>query len=264
MPIIKKPLLDVIFASEKRKNILLFLKGGPKEMEVILEYHNTSRQSLLPQMKILEEHYLIEHYKDNYALTTIGKLVVDEMTTLLSTLDVLDGDVDYWGTHNFDFIPPYLLQRINEIGKCNVISPSIMETYEESNHFYEASKTSQSVYGVTTFFHPNFADFFFELISHNVHLHFIITEDLLAKIKSDNPTIFKKLIDNSLVHFYVYNKEMKCASFTCNDYYTKIRPLKNGGDFDTKYILCFNPSALKWGKELFEYYLKDSVPLFGT
>ena len=33
---IKKPLIDVIFASEKRKQVLWLLKDGAKEMETLL------------------------------------------------------------------------------------------------------------------------------------------------------------------------------------------------------------------------------------
>jgi predicted transcriptional regulator len=57
----KKPLLDVIFASEKRKNVLLVLQEGPKQMETLLESLGTIRQALLPQIRILEEHYLVAH-----------------------------------------------------------------------------------------------------------------------------------------------------------------------------------------------------------
>jgi predicted transcriptional regulator len=40
-----------------------------------------------------------------------------------------------------------------------------------------------------------------------------------------------------------------------------IRLLKSNGEYDTKYILCNDKDALEWGKELFEYYLKDSTTI---
>ena len=69
----KKTLIDVIFASEKRKAVLLLLKEEPKETQDILKSLDTTRQALLPQMKVLEEHHLVSHYNDTYELTTIGK-----------------------------------------------------------------------------------------------------------------------------------------------------------------------------------------------
>ena len=91
----KKPLLDVLFMSEKRKTVLLMLEDGAKEMDTFLKALDTSRQALLPQMKILEEHHLITHFNDAYELTTIGKLIVNKMVPLLKTAGVLDVDVDY-------------------------------------------------------------------------------------------------------------------------------------------------------------------------
>lgn len=69
-----KPLLDVLFMSEKRKNFLLFLQDGTKEMEDILKSLGTTRQALLPQIKVLQEHCLVSHSKDAYELTAIGEL----------------------------------------------------------------------------------------------------------------------------------------------------------------------------------------------
>ncbi|TGC06499.1 hypothetical protein CUN85_12890 [Methanolobus halotolerans] len=66
-------MLDVIFASEKRKNVLLMMHDGPQDMETILKSLKTTRQALLPQIKVLEKHNLISHSNDTYKLTTMGK-----------------------------------------------------------------------------------------------------------------------------------------------------------------------------------------------
>jgi len=257
----KKRLLEIIFASEKRKSLLLLLKNGPQEIEDVILSLNTTRQSLLPQIKILVEHYLLDYNNSICRLTRTGELVVSKMNTLVGTIEVLDIDIDYWGTHDLSFIPPHVLSRIDFLEECTIIKPSITESYEENNDFFEASKISQSLYGVTTFFHPNFAEYFSELISRNVNLHFIVTKDLLNKLKNDKPQVLKDLINSPLMHLYVYNKEMKCASFSYNDYYTKIRPLTISGDFDIRYVLCSGSTSIKWGNELFNYYLKNSSPI---
>ena len=72
----KNNLLDVLFKSEKRKNELLLLQDGPMDMETILTSLGTTRQSLLPQLKILVQHHLISKKDDTYELTTIGNLLL--------------------------------------------------------------------------------------------------------------------------------------------------------------------------------------------
>jgi predicted transcriptional regulator len=47
----KKPLLDVIFASEKRKGALLMLQDGAKEMGYLLESLSTTRQACFLRLK---------------------------------------------------------------------------------------------------------------------------------------------------------------------------------------------------------------------
>jgi predicted transcriptional regulator len=258
---VKKPLLDVIFASEKRKKVLLFLKSGPKEMDVILEYLNTTRQALLPQMRTLEEHHLLVHYKDTYELTDIGKLIVDEMIPLLSTVEILDVDVDYWGSRKLDFIPTHLLKRLHELGTCKRIDPTILEMYEIHDDFYEASKRSTSHFAITAAFHPHFPSLFRELISNKVHIYVIMSSDLCGKLRTDNYTDFAELMNSEFVHFFVHNEKMDFLSFMHNDYCMMISPLRMDGEFDNKHIRCCNPDALIWGKYLFEYYKNKSVPL---
>jgi predicted transcriptional regulator len=257
----KKALLDVLFASEKRKKVLLFLKSGHKEMEVILEYLNTTRQALLPQIRTLEDYHLILHYDDTYELTNIGKLIVDEMIPLLSTVEVLDVDVDYWGTRKLDFIPPHLLKRLDELGVCKKINPTIQEMYEIHDEFYEVSKKSTSHFAITAAFHPHFPRLFQELISNNVHIYVIMSSELFDKLRTDNYTDLAELVNNKFVHFFIHHEKMDFLSFMHNDYCLMMSPLREDGEFDNKHIRCCNPDALKWGKDLFEYYQNSSVPV---
>ncbi len=107
----KKALVDVLFASDKRRKALILLREGPKEMETISTSLEITRRELVPQMKILKAHHLVSHYEDTYELTAIGKLIVDEMVPLLDKVGVLDTDIDYWGTRKLDFIPPLFLKE---------------------------------------------------------------------------------------------------------------------------------------------------------
>jgi predicted transcriptional regulator len=82
----RKALIDVLFASDQIKDVLLLLQEEPKETENLLESLKTTRNELLPQIKLLEKHHLISHYEDTYESTAIGKLQVDEMVPLLQKM----------------------------------------------------------------------------------------------------------------------------------------------------------------------------------
>lgn len=257
----RKTLVDVLFMSEKRKNVLLLLQEGPKETQSILNKLRTTRTALLPQMRVLEESFLVTHYDDIYALTKIGELIVNEMRSLLDTVDVLDVDIEYWGTHKLDFVPPHLLARINELGRCRMISPSITEIFEVNNEFHETSKRSRSLFRITTFLYPNYPMLFSELISSNVEMNLIITDELLDKIRTDNDPGLREMSKTGLIKISIYPDEMGFLSFAYNDYQLLMNPMKTDGEFDKKHILTDNPGALEWGKELYGHYLKDAVPV---
>jgi predicted transcriptional regulator len=247
--------------SEKRKNALILLKDGTKETQVILNHLKTTRTALLPQMKVLEENHLVIHYDDTYGLTKIGELIVNEIEPLLATIEMLDKNIEYWGTHKLGFIPPHLLERIYELGECEIITPSITNVFEIDSNFQEMSKKSPYLFYVTTFLYPNYSMLFSELISNNVKMHLIASKDLLEKIRADEDNDFKQLIQSGSLHLFVYPDKMDFLTFAYNDSNLLLSALKDNMEFDNKHILSCNLSALEWGKELFEHYMKSSTPI---
>lgn len=257
----KKPLLDVMFASEKRKEILLLLKDGPVGMETILRSMQTTRQALLPQIRVLEDHQLVTHSDDSYALTKIGKLLVDAMVPLIERIETLDVDIDYWGTHSLEFIPPHLLNRIEEIGKCKIKNPSIPEIYDLPQGFEEESKKSKAVFGLTTVFHPNFSSVYKGLTDNGVVVSTIISKELFENLRKNRYNDFKKLIESDKVNLLVYSKPVRTVFFAMNDFSTIYNILTKDGEVDHYIVRCHNQKAIDWSKDLFEHYLKDSAPI---
>ncbi|WMW23198.1 winged helix-turn-helix domain-containing protein [Methanolobus mangrovi] len=230
-------------------------------MDALLKSLKTTRQALLPQMKILEEHYLVIHYNDTYELTTIGNLIIGEMMPLLDTVDLFENDIDYWGTHNLSFIPPHLLQCIDKLRKCKVITPHHVDMYKLNEEILETSPISKSHYGIVTFYHPLFLQFISNLISNNVKVHMIVPQSVIDKFETEQSSQFEKIMLSELVHFSVYPEDMGFLGMACNDHYFMMRILKSNGEHDTRYILCNDRAVLEWGKELFEHYQKDSTPI---
>ncbi len=257
----KKELIEVLFMSEKRKVALLLLQDGAKEMEFLLKSLGTTRQALLPQIRILEEHHLVSHDRDTYELTTIGKLIVDKIAPVIDTVDALDADIDYWGSHILDFIPPHLLKRIGEIGKCKTITPPIPETHHILRKFHESSKKSGVLYSINTFFHPNFAELFEDLVSSNVEIHLILSQDLLDNMRDNYNQIFTEFLDTDKFKFYLHPANLGFMSLGISEHYLMLTSLRTDGFFDNNRILCSNPGAIRWGKELFNHYLKEATPI---
>ncbi|KXS40048.1 MAG: hypothetical protein AWU59_2688 [Methanolobus sp. T82-4] len=83
----KKSLIDVMFKSELRVNILLLLYQGEKSLHTLGEKLDIEKRIL----KIMEDHYLIKSDLHTYELTAIGLVLINKILPLLDCL----GDLEY-------------------------------------------------------------------------------------------------------------------------------------------------------------------------
>lgn len=253
-----KSLLELIFSSEKRKNILLHLQDGPKEMTELMEALDTTRQILLPQAKILSERHLIRRIDDMYELTTLGRLVVDDMLPLIGTASLLDSGCDYMGTHYLDFIPENLLKRLRELESCKLIEVPLAQLFDIDEHFFEEAKRTKFLYMVTAFMFPTFGKIFSELAAADVKISVIVSTDLYEKLLHDNSEELQDLLENKNVSFFLYPENFDFVSFSLTDHSILLRLLTQEGNYDNKKIMFSSDSAREWGREFFEFYKSKS------
>ncbi|KXS42928.1 winged helix-turn-helix domain-containing protein [Methanolobus zinderi] len=256
-----KQLLDIIFSSEKRKRVLLLLQDGPKETNTLLRSLDTKRKSLLPQIKVLEDNNLVFHYKDTYELTSIGKVVVDKMSPLVDNIELFESDIDYWGTHRLDFVPAVLLKEMRQVKNCTILQPSLTELFELNRRFMEETYNSSHLCTVTTLFHPQFRDIYLKLVDSGVKISLIISDELFRKTKAEKYSDLKQIMNQKSVDIFVYNKPIKLASFSVNNHSLILRLLATEGQYDNRYLILEGQGAVNWGKEVFDYYLKESMPI---
>jgi Predicted transcriptional regulator len=257
----KKDLLDIIFNSEKRKHVLLMLYDGQKEMPFILASLDTTRPALLPQMKILKESNLICQSGDNYRLTNIGKIVVDEMKPFLNTIETLDENSNYLTTHKVGGIPEDFLKRISDIRGYNLVEPTVVNAHEMNSDYLKVALASKAVYFVFTFMHPACPWILGQLADNNINVEIIFTRDLVDKLIEGWSEEFRHYIAYDNVKFYIYEKEVGISSLTVTDAGFLLRLLFSNDEFSNKQVLCLSPQGRQWGKELFDYYLKDAKPI---
>ncbi|TGC07220.1 helix-turn-helix transcriptional regulator [Methanolobus halotolerans] len=259
--LMKKQITEVLLASDKRKNILLLLQEGPLKMETLFESLDTTRSALLPQIKILRENHLIFKSQDTYELTTIGKLIVEEMVSFLSTAEMFGGNCEYFGTHFIDFIPPLFLKKLSQIGVGEVMEVSAEDFYDVDKEFLGKALESHEWLEITSALHPTFHDFYMEMIDHVTEVSVIITQEVYEKAKQEYYDDFKELIDLDLISIYMYPESPGFTSFIVAGQSIKFRLLTLKGVHDNKSISFSGPGALEWGRELFEYYRRQSVPI---
>ena len=254
----KKTILDVIFASEKRKNVLLSLHDGPKEMETILCLLKTTRQALLPQMRILEDHYIISHNRDNYELTLTGKLIVNKMVPVVTTCESLNKNIDFFASHNIEPIPPHIFKRINEIKNCEIMEPSLVNIFEMNHNFIEEAYKSNYRSFLLAFSHPSFSEIIQQLAKGNTNTSIIVNLEIFNKFKREWYDEFKHYLGSGNVQFYLYRKDLELTCLSVCEHSFVLRLLSKDKRFSSSHLYCRDPGAHNWSKDLFNHYLKDA------
>lgn len=252
-------LLDLIFLSEKRKNILLLLLEGPKDMNTIRKALKASATSVQPQIKMLKEKHLVVQDKDAYRLSEIGKIIAEKMKPLLDTLFVLEKNADYWAERDVSKVPPFLLRRIGELGHCITVEPQIEHMFEMIPNYVENAEKSKRFETLISYFHPLFPSFYLRLAQKGTSVSIILPELILKRWAEDDyreqTRQFLKMENTKLM---VCKECEKTPTIVAADNFMGIALFPKEGIFDRRFVICFEPGALSWGKELYDYYEQES------
>jgi predicted transcriptional regulator len=251
-------LLDLILLSEKRTNVLLLLLEGPKDIETIKKRLNASATSIQPQVKKLKEQNLIVQEKNLYRLTEIGKIVADKMKPLLDTINVLEENVDYWTDRDMSEIPSFLLRRINELGHCTLIEPQIDHIFELIPKYIENAEKATRLEAAIPYFHPLFPSFYLNIAENGTSVSLILPEQILKRWVEDYREQTEKFIKMENAKLFVCTDCDTIPAITAADNFMAIALFPKNAMFDRKYVVCFEPGALAWGKELYDYFEERS------
>jgi predicted transcriptional regulator len=247
-------LLDLILLSEKRTNVLLLLLEGPMDIESIKKTLNASATAIQPQVKKLKEQHLIIQEKNLYRLSGIGEIVAKKMKPLLDTFSVLEENEDYWADRDMKEIPHFLLRRINELGYCTTIEPYIDYMFEMIPAYVENAEKATRLEAAIPYFHPLFPSFYLKIAENGASVSLVLPESVLKRWVEDYREQTEKFIKMENTRLFVCTGCEKIPAVTAADNFTAIALFPKNEVFDRKYVLGFEPGALAWGKELYDYY----------
>jgi predicted transcriptional regulator len=146
-------LLELLFLSEKREQLLLYLKDGPKNIDEIKEALQANATTILPQIKKLKEKSLIIQKDKTYTLSIVGEILVEKMQPLINVINVFEDNFGYWAEKDLHGIPPGFRKRIGELGKCKLIQPDLDRMFEIDQEIVENLFRSKFVFECVSYFH---------------------------------------------------------------------------------------------------------------
>jgi len=250
-------LLNVISASDKRRNLLILLNERSYEWDEIKRILKVTSTGMLPQIKILEEEHLIEREGRKFFLTPMGKILATQMEPLIRTMEVFDKNRKFWGEHNIGVLPPEILLHIAELGDYRIIENPDVELFDV-NTFLKNISSSKVLKGISHTVHPRYPSFFLHLAKQGVDTSLILTPEVFRVIREKYRDLLEEWLECGNAHLFVPEEDIR-FSFVVTDTYFSISLFYTSGIFDSKNdCVSFDPSARVWGNRIFDYYRERS------
>lgn len=256
----KLQLVNLLLFSEKRKNLLLLLAEESRSIDEILDILQISRVSLLPNIKKLKEEGLILQKGDIYSLSDIGGILVRKANPLLDAASIFEDNDYYWSHRRLDSVPFHLLKRIGNLKGSQLLEPGLAHGFDLFPELIDHFTGSSKVMLLFSFFHPLAPSFSLELAKKNVQIQLIFSRDSFDRFSGDFRDTGEKILAKKNASAFVYAGlplEIPVL-IAVSDSALLLGFFNKKGKFEGQYLLGFEPLALSWGRELFEYYRERS------
>ncbi len=251
-------LIDTIFFSDKRKNLLLLLKDGPKTIEEIKTKLEVSSSPIMAQIRVLQKDELIVQKRDVYELSVKGKLIIPKMEPLLSTFQVFDENYDYWARQDLSTLPPHLLDRIGEFKNCKEIIPERTHIFDYPPEIIDPLQRSRTVMEVSSFFRPGYPHLYLNLAKKRIEVSLVLERPIYTKLISDYRKEVEEFINMKNTRLFVCDNRIELASSIVTDHFVSLSLVSKDGRYYNHEMVSFEKSAISWGQELFSYYMEMS------
>lgn len=246
-------LCDTIWLSEKRKNLLLLLMEGPRDIEQIKTSLNVTSKAMMPQIKILKKQGLVLQKENTYMLSEIGKLVVGNMLPLLNTLEVLEENKEYWTSRDTSVIPQEQFMRLGELGECMVIEPDLNHLFDLPREFTENLIKSRCIMSSLSYYHPLYSSLYSRLAKSGAEMEIVLTKAVLERLKNDCRDELETLLNSESTVVKIC-EDLNLPTIAVTEKFMYICLFNRQGKYDHRKVMSFDASALRWGRELFMYY----------
>ncbi|MBQ3620815.1 MAG: winged helix-turn-helix domain-containing protein [Methanosarcinaceae archaeon] len=248
-----KSILEILLLSEKRRDILLDLRSGPKTIDDLKTDLECKSSPVMVQIRILMHHRLIEEKDGYYSLTKLSEILLPEMSRIIDLFETLDAPDNYWSRMDIQAIPPHLLDLLDEIGKISVRIPEKAYIFECSDDFVRDLKDSSSIMEISSIFKNVYVQEYVRLAEDGIPVSLIFSSEVAKRLEDEYPRIFCRLMRLDNVRFF-FTDDIRFASCTVTDRFMSLSLFTKRGYYYNHDLISYKKSAIEWGTDLFLYY----------
>lgn len=256
----KQSLVNLIFYSDRRKDLLLLLKEEPKDIDTIKNLLNVDASSIQPHIKKMKDARLIIEEKKVYRLSEIGEVIVENMEPFLNSIEVFKVNFEYWRNRDLTQIPDYLLERIDELGHCELFEPDVEHMLETPKVFIDNIQSSKEIFTFVSLFHPEAPSLYADLAENGSKLTLCMTKNVIDRLLSSFPEEAERLFKSENSKIFICQKPAPIPSIVVTDKFLVLKLLENDGKLRDQLLVSTEEKALGWGRELFWHCMQVAEP----
>jgi predicted transcriptional regulator len=257
----RSPLITVLLSSEKRTDLLMFLKEKPRTIEEINSELDTNSVAILPQLKRLKENGLVVQEDRVYSLSLMGKILVRRMESLVKAFRLLENNFDYWSDINSGRVPPIFFKLMEEFMSY------MPDGYQgDSSLVYEkmteAFCSSKQILLIISCPDLRYFDICAEYAKKGLKVSIILTQKLFDKFAEE----FKEELDTMITlensEVYILGNDITPPTLAVTDTMVfTCFPSGKSNESNSTTIVGLGEKAVNLGREIFEHFRALAEPL---
>ncbi len=254
-------MINLLLFSDKRRDFLLMLKDGPRNIDEMLDELKVHRNSILPQIKKLKEKELIVREGDECRLTILGNIIVRKLQSLVDAAYVLDFDKSFWASRKLDTLPSCFLGRVGELKGCCMVEPEPAHEFDLIPEIVSVFRGPSRAMMLFSYFHPQLPSFFLNVAKKGIEFPLILSRGVFERFLQDFRKEGEEILKQENVNVFVLeDNALENPSLIAISESTLVLGLLNKWErADRQCLVSCEPCAVKWGEELFSYYKERAL-----
>ncbi len=247
-------LIDIAVLSERRRDMLLLIEEKPRSFEEIKDLLDLSSASIRIHLKKLVNSRLLVEEKGKYEISEMAAPMIKNLKELLSSLTFFEKNIDYWTSHSLVPIPTFLRKRLGELGNLEFIERDNAHMFEIPGIILENIRKSKEVFIFFSCLHPGISNIYTELSERELEISLCVTGPIIERLFRDSPIETRKLLEVENSKLFYCPRIVNLPVLVVTDRFMAIELFRNGGSLSNQVIVNSDKEALKWGKELYNYF----------
>jgi predicted transcriptional regulator len=217
--------------------------------------NSISKSTFYRLLDRLESLQILKLERDKICFTSIGYACYRAFEKFKKSLITLEKIVSNFPNHRITFPDDFFL-RLHEIEDFEVMTSSKSDLLKPHRTFIKLLRDSRDIMGLASVYYHDYPQVLEEIAENVNSLSLILTKDVAEEVfKSETLAIMKRC--NAELYVIDHNPYI---AFTVTDRFLSIGFFYNSSEaYDfTRDLISTSPSAMRFGRDLFEHYLSHS------